>query len=261
MSVLRMERPWLKPLFVLGLVIFLLLGGCVRYEVGIDFNEQHQGQILQHIQLSEQLTNLSQTEATNWLKSIETRAQALGGKTKRLSPRELEVKIPFGNGQELSDRFNQFFNPDESKALAFTPLDNPELVQLKAELSLQQSNWLFAERDRLRLSVDLRALGILSNQGNIILSPGSLLDLTFVLNTPWGATTLATEGDSAPHFLASSHPLIWQLQPGQINTIETIFWVPSYLAIGVLGVILLMIAGYWLKYRELPGVPHSSKPA
>jgi hypothetical protein len=245
-----------------GLAILLLLGGCVRYEVGIDFNEQHRGTILQHVQLSEQLTNLSQTETTNWLKSIESRARQLGGTVKRLSPRELEVKIPFGSGRELSDRFNQFFNPDESKGLAFTPLENPELVQLKAELSLLQSNWLLAERNQLCLTVDLRALGILSNQGNIILSPGSLLDLTFVLNTPWGAKSLVDGGSPPPpSFLASSHPRVWQLKPGQINTIEAVFWVPSYLAIGVIGVVLLAVGGYWLKYRELPGVPRRSTTA
>jgi hypothetical protein len=248
---LRSLKQVLLPL-LLGLLI--LLGGCVRYEVGLDFNEQHQGAIVQHIELSEQLTNLSQTEAQNWLKSIENRAHQLGGKVKHLSSREVDVTIPFGNGQELTERFNEFFNPRESKSLAFTKLDNPELVQLKAELAIAQSNWLLLERDRIDLTVDLRALGVLSNQGNIIVSPGSLVDLQFVLTTPWGSKNLIIDDELSPLVISQGNQLIWQLKPGQINRIEAVFWVPSYLGLGILAVIGLTLGGYYFKYKALPGV-------
>lgn len=248
---IRSLKKVLLPLFV---AVLLLLGGCVRYDVGINFDEQHQGAIVQHIELSEQLTNLSQTEAQNWLKSLESRAHQLGGKVKHLSSRAVDVTIPFGNGQELKERFNEFFNPRESKSLAFTKLDNPELVQLKSELAIAQSNWIFLERDRLDLTVDLRALGVLSNQGNIIVSPGSLVDLQFVLTTPWGAKSLIIDDELSPSVISQGNQLIWQLKPGQINTIEAVFWVPSYLGLGILGVIGLTLGGYYLKYKELPGV-------
>jgi len=243
-----------KALFPLFLGLLVLLGGCVRYDVGINFNEQHQGAIVQHIELSEQLTNLSQTEAQNWLKSIESRAKKLGGSVKHRSSRELDVTIPFGNGQELTERFNEFFNPSESKSLAFAAIDNPELVQLKADLAIDRSNWLLFERDRLDLTADLRALGVLSNQGNVIVSPGSLVDLQFVLTTPLGAKSVLVEDELTPALITQGNQLIWRLKPGQINTIEAVFWVPSYLGWGILAVIGLTLGGYYLKYKELPGV-------
>lgn len=240
-------------LWALLLAVFALLGGCVRYDVGINFWEQHHGEIVQHVQLSEQLTNLSQSEANKWLRSIEARAAALHGKVERTSPRELTVTIPFGSGDELVDRFNQFFNPTHAKAISATKLDNPELLQLKAELTVEQSNWLLLERDRLRLTVDLRALGVISERGNIIVSPGSLVDLQFALNTPWGANAIATD-EPAVTPISKDGQSIWQLVPGQINTIEATFWVPSYLGLASIGIILLVLAGYYLKHGELPGV-------
>jgi len=48
--------------------------------------------------------------------------------------------------------------------------------------------------------------------------------------------------------------LIWRLKPGQINSIDVVFWVPSYLGWGILAVIGLTLGGYYLKYKELPGV-------
>ncbi|BFM40262.1 DUF3153 domain-containing protein [Synechocystis sp. LKSZ1] len=247
------QRLWgsLLP-FLLGLS--LLLGGCVRYDVGVHFAEQHRGDIVQHIRLGEQLTTLSQAEADRWLASLETRARALQGKAKRLSPQELEITIPFGNGQELVSKFNQFFNPPASGNRAKPKAEQLDLLQLKAEMALDQQNWLLFDRNHLTLSVDLRALGVLSQQGNIILSPGSLIDLSFGLQTPLWLTipenpeVLGAEPEAG---LGQRH---WQLKPGQINTIEAVFWVPSYLALGSLLVIVLCFGGFYLKYRRWPGV-------
>ena len=127
-------------------------------------------------------------------------------------------------------------------------------MQLKADLAIAQSNWLFFERDRLDLTADLRALGVLSNQGNVIVSPGSLVDLQFVLTTPWGAKSVIVENELTPPLITQGNQLIWRLKPGQINTIEAVFWVPSYLGLGILAVIGLTLGGYYLKYKELPGV-------
>ena len=115
---------------------------------------------------------------------------------------------------------------------------------------MKQSNWLFLEQNRLNLEVDLRALGVLSNQGNIIISPGSLVDLEFVLNAPWGLKNIMSDAPVSQ----GVNQLIWSLKPGQINTIEASFWVPSYLGLGTVGIILFMLAGFYLKYRRFPGV-------
>ena len=53
---------------------------------------------------------------------------------------------------------------------------------------VEKSKWpvilLLFEFNRATLDVDLRALGVLSQQGSLILSPGSLLDLDVSLTTP-----------------------------------------------------------------------------
>ncbi|MEB3160189.1 MAG: DUF3153 domain-containing protein [Synechocystis sp.] len=244
-------QQWLKRLLPLFICLSCLLTGCVNYDVGIHFSGQHRGEIVQHIVLGEQLTTLSQAEADRWLNSLEQRAKALQGKTDRLSDQELVVTIPFGNGQALVEKFNQFFNPEPPKSRRSPQPDQLDLLNLKAELSLDQRNWLLLERNHLRLTVDLRALGVLSNQGNIILSPGSLIDLQFDLQTPFGINVLTTDVGELPDSLASG---TWRLKPGQINTIEAIFWVPSYLAIGTVAIVALCLGGFFLKYRRWPGV-------
>lgn len=230
--------------------------GCVNYDVGIHFSEQHHGEIVQHITLGEQLTTLSQAEADRWLKSLEQRAKDLQGHADRQSDQTLLVTIPFGSGQELVEKFNRFFNPEPPPGRRSPAPEQLDLLNLKAELELEQSNWLLLDRNHLRLTVDLRALGVLSNQGNIILSPGSLIDLSFNLATP-----LARQNPRASDGNTDFPPGHWQLKPGQINVIETSFFVPSYLAIGTLGIIALCLGGFFLKYRRWPGVFPNKIPA
>ncbi len=245
----------LKRLF-LPILLFLLISltGCVRYDVGVNFYEQHHGEIVQHIRLAEQLTSLSKTEANQWLNSLENRAKKLHGKAKKISDEEIIVTIPFSNGQELTDKFNHFFNPNYSKIASGLKVENPELVQLKAEMSIKQRNWLFLERNKLNIDVDLRALGVLSNQGNIIVSPGSLVDLEFVLNAPWWVKNIDKNDGLKSESNPDQNQITWQLKPGQINTIQTSFWVPSYLGMGTVFIIAFILLGFLAKHRHFPGV-------
>ncbi|WP_049802655.1 DUF3153 domain-containing protein [Gloeothece verrucosa] len=253
----------IKPISFLPLVclLVLLLTGCVRYDVGVNFDSQHHGEIVQHITLGQQLTSLSQTEAQKWLNSIQQRAKQLQGSAQKISPQEIIVSIPFSNGQDLVDKFNQFFNPNPEKANHKVQPENLDLVQLKSEMSIRQSNLLLLERNQLNLQVDLRALGVLSNQGNIIVSPGSLIDLELILNTPFGAKLIENQQGLIPDINNEGKQLVWHLIPGQINTIEAVFWVPSWLGIGTVVIIVLMIAGFYLKYGHFPGIEPSIKTA
>jgi hypothetical protein len=228
--------------------LLTLLTGCVHYDVGVNFQDQHHGTIVQRIELSEQLTNFSQEESEKWLKSIETRTRGLQGRIKRISPQEIVVTIPFSNGQELVEKFNKFFNPSSQAIGNPQQGDAIDLVQLKSEISFEQSNLLLVERNKLHLDVDLRALGVISKQGNIIISPGSLVDLEFTLNTPWGANSSGV----APEKRDGGHQLVWKLEPGQIDRIDAVFWVPSPLGLGTIGIIVLIVAGFYLKYKRLP---------
>ncbi len=239
-----------KPLarfFAICLACVLFLGGCVDYDVEISFTHQHHGEIHQHLRLGDEFTNFNQQEAKNWLRSVEKRAKSLHGSTKRISAQELDVRIPFNNGQDMVDKFNRFFNP-EGQNLQATELD---LVQLKSSMAIAQRNWIFLERNRATLDVDLRALGVLSQQGNLILSPGSLLDLDVALKAPlW--LNVVKDGSYTTVTRKDGDRLIWTLEPGQINHLDVVFWVPSWVGIGTLAIVGLLFGGYYLKYRRLP---------
>lgn len=247
--------------FILPLLcsVLVFLTGCVRYDVGINFPHQHHGEIIQHITLGQRLTSLSQTEATKWLNSIEQRAKLLKGKTDHISEREIIVSIPFSNSQELEERFNQFFDPSSSFKIknAANP-DDLKLLQLDSKLAVTEQDWFFLTQKNLKLTVDLRALGVLSEQGNIIVSPGSLVDIDFALNTPFSGQSINDDSLLNPAVEEVNNQLIWHLKPGEINTIQAVFWVPNYLGIGTIIIILLTIFAYYLKYKRFPGLPQSS---
>jgi hypothetical protein len=240
-----------------------LLTGCVRYDVGVNFDSQTHGTIVQQIRLSERLTSFSQATVQDWLNSIERRARQLQGNAKRMPDRSLVVTIPFNNGEELVEKFDRFFNPvEESNAPA--ALDE-ELPQLESHLDLTQNNALFVLRNRLSLDLDLRSLGVLVNQGNFVVSPESVLDLSFTLNTPWGAKPVAPNLENlttdeaiepadeiVPDVTTEGQQLVWKLQPGEVNHLEVVFWIPSPIGMGSLIVIALVVLGNYLKHQLLP---------
>ncbi len=248
-------RQILGRLRVLGLMLLsaLLLSGCVQYNVGVNFEGQHRGAIVQHIKLGEQLTSFSHEQAQEWLKSIEQRVRQLQGKTKRLSDQEMIVTIPFSNGTELESKFNQFFNPvakKKSPAKASEPIDLPKL---DSKFHLAQGNWFLVQRNKLTYDLDLRSLGVVSANGNVIVSPNSLLDLQFSLETPWGARDVnQAENAVHPQVYEDGHQLVWQLQPGQLNHLEAVFWLPSPLGVGTVAIVLLILGGFYLKYKAFP---------
>lgn len=238
----------LARVVALCLCCVLFLGGCVDYDVEIAFDHQHHGTIHQHLRLGDEFTNFNQQEAKHWLNSIEKRAKMLHGSTKRLSTQELDVNIPFHNGKDMVAKFNTFFNP-EGQNLRATDLD---LVQLKSAIALEQRNWIFLERNRATLDIDLRALGVLSQKGNLMLSPGSLLDLDVSLKTPLWATVVNANTPNPPLTQKTGNQLVWTLQPGQLNHLEVAFWVPSWIGLGAIAIVALLFAGFYLKYRRLP---------
>ena len=242
------------PRIYLGLFIclLLLLTGCMRYDVGVNFQHQHRGAIVQQIRLGKQLTSFSRLEGEKWLASIAERAKKLQGKIKTVSPEEVIVTIPFNNGKELAAKFNKFFNPTQQKASQLSNFDALDLVQLQSDIWLNQSNWLLLERNKLHLKVDLRPLGVLSDGGNVIIGPGEILDLQFQLNAPWG---VRKENGVEAGVSKKANQLLWKLESGKINDIDVTFWLPSYLGIGAVFIILLMVLGFYVKYKHFPGIP------
>jgi len=247
---------------VLGAILFasLLLSGCVEYDVGVNFESQTHGELVQHIQLGEQLTSFSGATVREWLDSIDRRARLLGGRTKRLSQQEMTVTIPFNNGAELQEKFNQFFNPPDKKKSQPAAALETQLPEIKSHLGVSQNNYLLALRNRLSYDLDMRSLGVLSSEGNVLVSAGSLLDLNFRLNTPWGARSVDTDGALSPEIRQEGRQLVWTLNPGQVNHLEVIFWVPSPIGIGAVAIILLVATGTFLKYRLLPALGAAKRP-
>ncbi|MEG3910000.1 DUF3153 domain-containing protein [Microcoleus sp. w2-18bC1] len=250
--------------FLLPLVFCLLtlVTGCVQYDVGVNFESQTRGEIVQHIKLGERLTSFSSETVAEWLKSVESRVRLLDGKTKRVSPTEVLVRIPFNNGAELQDKFNQFYNPiaPTTKYREASPLET-DLPKFESHLSVKQNNLLLMLRNRLSLELDLRSLSLLSSNGSLLLSPGGLLELDFSLNTPWGAESIETvAGALVPESYQQGKQLVWKLKPGEVNYLEAIFWIPSPVGIGALIIALFVAAGIALKYQILPALGIGKKP-
>ncbi|YAF95545.1 MAG: DUF3153 domain-containing protein [Nodularia sp. CChRGM 3473] len=244
--------PLKNPILWLVLLTSLLLSGCVQYDVGVNFDSSNRGELVQHIKLGERLTTFSGDYVYEWLNSIERRARQLEGKAQRLSKEEIIVKIPFSNGQELQEKFNEFFNSRANQKAEAVPSESEsELPKIESNLLLDQNNFLLLVKNRLIYDLDLRSLSLIASNGNVLADPGSILDLEFSLKTPWGARNIQqTETAIQPE--KKGKQLIWQLRPGELNHIEVVFWLPSPLGIGSLLIILFIWGGIYLRYTFMP---------
>ncbi len=242
----------MRALVSLLLILMVFLTGCVRYDVGIDFQNQHRGEIIQNINLAPQLSRLSQKEVQEWIDSLQKRAENLNGKLENVSENTFRVIIPFSNGQELSNKFNQLYHQQPRREKKQS--DKIDLVNLDAQMSIEQTNLLLLERNLMNFTVDLRGLGVVSQEGNIIVSSGSLLDLNLGITSPLMVQLIQQNAQISK----KNNELIWHLQPGQINQLKVICWVPSYLGIGGALIILLFFGGYYLRYKRIPGTALNS---
>jgi hypothetical protein len=228
------------------LLASVLMTGCVQYDVGVQFDHPNRGEIVQHIKLAERLTSFSGKPVQEWIDSIERRTRQLEGKTKRVSDEEIVVTIPFNNGAELEAKFNEFFNPVSKQNQTAT-----ELPSIDSHLKLNQNNLLLLVRNRLSYDLDLRSLSLISANGNALISPGSILDLEFSLNTPWGAKSIETNA-IVPTGDRNGRHLVWTLKPGEMNHIEAVFWLPSPIGIGSVTIALFIAVGIYLRYSFMP---------
>ncbi|MBW4633881.1 MAG: DUF3153 domain-containing protein [Iphinoe sp. HA4291-MV1] len=253
-----------SPLLWIALLASLLLSGCVKYDVGVNFDNPNRGEFVQHIKLEERLTSFSGDSVYEWLNSIERRARKLEGKTRRLSKEEVIVSIPFSSGWELQTKFNEFFHPNGTQTPESVQSEvESQLPKIDSNLLLFQNNFLLLVRNRLIYDLDLRSLALLSSNGNILANPGAILDLEFGLNTPWGARSVEDTENAIVPEKNGQHQLVWKLKPGELNHIEVVFWLPSPLGIGTLLIILFVWAGFYLRYTFMPDprVQFAAKPA
>jgi len=235
----------------LVLTVSLLLSGCVEYDLGVNFPNANYGEIVQHIKLEERLTSFTSSYVYGWLDSIENRASKLEGKTQRLSPGEIIVKIPFSDGRELQNKFNKFFNYQiQEKPQSEQTAADAEVPNIESKLVLEQNNFLLLVRNRLIYDLDLRSLSLLVSKGNVA-NANSILNLDFRLQTLWGAKNIQqAEGIIEPE--KHGQQLVWKIQPGELNHCEAVFWLPSPLGIGSLLIILFISGGLYLRYSFMP---------
>jgi hypothetical protein len=230
----------------IGVCCLLAIGlsGCVKYETGVKFVGLNYGEIVEHIQLGEQLTSFSQAPVQTWLASIEQRANQAQGRIERLNDRELNVVIPFDNARDLVTKIDRYFNP------AFQPSDPSS--KLKSHLQIDQNNFLLLVRNHLTYEIDLSSLMVKTSDPKVAVASADFIDLNFSLQSPWPIQLSDRENNLPGIASDSGRQVNWQLQPGKINHLDAIFWLPSYLGIGTFLIILISIAGYSAKYHQLP---------
>ncbi len=225
---------------VLVSLVALLLSGCVNYDVGVHFDNQHSGKFTQTVKLGDRLAAINGISAQQWLDSLDERARKLQGETQRISNSELQVSIPFTTDKDFVKKFNRFF---EGQPAASNLIETPNV---SAQVALQQANWLLILRNHITLDVDLTSLGINSDEEGMLVNPGNLLDLDFHVDAPWGAK-YKLRGPNAVAGEALPDGMVWHMLPGQLNHIEGYFWMPSPLGLYSLGVIGLMVGATYLK--------------
>jgi hypothetical protein len=246
----RAIAPIWQKMRVLGVALLaaLALSGCVQYDLGVNFDGEHRGAIVQRIQLGEQLTSFSKSTIQQWLESVKKRSRELDGRIQRVSPQETIVTIPFASGKELEEKFNRFFNPAEQANAEVAQAELADLPKISSHLKVSQGNFIFFIRNHLNYDVDLRSLGVASKEGAVLISPGSLINLDFSVRSPWGGKNVSGKSDAiAPEFINQGNQTIWHLQPGQINHLEFVFWLPSPIGIGALIIVLFVALGIFLK--------------
>jgi hypothetical protein len=237
-----------KQMWGVLLVLAIALSGCVKSDVGIQFQSPNRGEIVQHIEFGDRLQSVSQDSLRTWIRAVERRAAEVGGRVQKVGSQEIAVSIPFTHSDDLEKKFNQFFeavfNQDQL-------VQGTSLPTIAAQLTINHSNFLLFERNHLAYTVDLRSLGVLSSSGDVLISPASLFQFQFQLQTPWGARSVSKSTNLRPLALRGGKTLIWSLAPGTQNTLETVFWMPNPIGIGSVVIILLVLLGHFLKYPQL----------
>ena len=229
--------------------IAIALSGCVKYDTGVNFSSLNSGEIVEHIQLSEQLNSFSQNAVKAWIASIEQRTIQAQGHLEHLNDRELQVIIPFNNARELVTKIDRYFNPAANAETR---------SKFNAHMQVNQLNFLLVVRNHLTYNIDLRSLslaeplsGTISPKPKLSVAPNNFVDLDFSLQSPWSIKNGNTSNFVSVKAI-SDRQITWHLKAGELNHIDAIFWLPNSLGIGAVLIVLVSCAGYYLKYRQLP---------
>jgi Protein of unknown function (DUF3153) len=257
-AVLRWLARWrLVWLVLLGT---LLLSGCVKSDVGITFDGPTHGTIVQHIRFGDQVTRLNANTIQILLDNLNQRARPLGGTVKKRDRQTATITIPFSTSQDLVTKFNRFLSADEptSGRKRKVGLDLPKI---NSQIKIAQGNFILLERRHVVYDLDLRALGVTDPDGDVLVDANALIDLEFSLLTPWGARSIASPGSPRALTRQRGKQLVWALQPGQMNHLEAVFWMPNPIGIGTLIIAVLIGGGiYYKRNSNTPTIASVSAP-
>ncbi len=237
-------RPLVRSLgLLLGLA--LLLSGCLQSDLTLRFDHHRHGQLSQSIHLGPRGEALLQGALADWFQDLTERTQALGGNL-RSTPDGFEWVMPFTTAVDLMTRFQQTWTETPVDRPTSTPvLQIPGLAAIPLSLEVSQRNWLLASRIHLIYDLDLQSLSPWLNPQTIGEGWGD--SLTWRLQVPWG--WVALQPGSLPATVIGPKQLLWSLQPGQSHHIDVVFWLPNPIGLGTLGIALLVLLGYFLRYR------------
>jgi hypothetical protein len=249
-----------RQLTILFCAIAIALSGCVKYDTGVNFSSLNYGEIVEHIQLGEQLNSFSQNAVQTWIASIDRRTKQAQGHLERLNDREFQAVIPFNNAQDLVTKIDRYFNPD--------PTTTAPGSKFNSHMQIDQSNFLLMVRSHLIYDIDLRSLSLAkseplpsqrplgtrieTNDPKVSVASDNFADLDFSLQSPWGVKNVDAPGNIVGVKTINDRQMTWQLEPGKLNHLDAIFWLPNPLGIGAIFIILISVGGYYLKYRQLP---------
>jgi hypothetical protein len=211
---------------LLMLLVSLCLTGCMDAKTSIHFDSPQHGSLTQHIKLGSQLAT-----AQGWLNQLERQARKLNSNVDRPSRQELNFTLSFNGARDLATKFNQLFNIQAGS----------DLPAITSNLTVATSNLLLFDRHRVIYDLDLSALGVQGDQGEMLLNAGSGLDWSFGVSGPWGA---GSKRSNAPSH-RSAGEMVWTLQPGQKNHLEAVMWMPNPLGWGAALIVGIVTAGIY----------------
>ncbi|BAZ90512.1 hypothetical protein NIES932_20120 [Raphidiopsis curvata NIES-932] len=243
-SLIKFAKNSKKLMIILIIFMSLILSGCVNYNLGMNFYDTNNAEWIQHIRIAENLTNFSTDYLQEWFNALSRRANKIGGSTKYISPGELVVKIPFTHGQELEQKLATLY-PHSLQ----TSLHEP--INITSNITLKENNFLFLSRNNLIYQLDLRSLaGVVAQKNSSDKTQISLFNIDFTLKTPWGIKNIKNINSTVKPLPpeTSNRQITWQMQLGELNQIEVVFWLPNMLSIGTLIIIIIVLCGYYLKY-------------
>ncbi|RMF63667.1 MAG: DUF3153 domain-containing protein, partial [Cyanobacteria bacterium J069] len=223
----------------------------IQYDVGITYDSQTHGELVQRIRLDGQIPVARRSTARAWLDGLEQQARKLGGKVRHPSKQESLITIPFNNGKDLTAKFNRFFNPSVEERGQIWGNSLAELPAVSARMTVRENNLLLVQRNRLSVDLDLRPLAVRAADGSLLVTPDGWLNIDFRLNTPWGVQNI----DSTPEPKLGDRQLAWTLEAGDLNHLEAVFWVPSPLGLGTVAIALIVGIGALLKALLVPPSP------